>query len=311
MKKEDMYFESRDGISKLHAIIWRDEAKSPVGVLQLIHGMAEYIDRYDDFARYMAEKGFVVVGHDHLGHGDSVDENGTFGYFCKKDPATVLVRDAHRLKKIMEGKYPGIPYYILGHSMGSFVARNYLCRYGSGIQGMILVGTGNQGKALLRVSKVLVFLTGFFCGEKKTAKLINKLAFGAYNGAIEAPKTNVDWLTKDEEVIEKYIMDERCGFTFTVNGFKGLFELLYRLQNPKQFVNIPKKIPVFFISGEEDPVGDYGEGVIRAKNALVKAGLENVSMKLYPNDRHELLNETDKEVVYKDIYEWLVSLEQV
>lgn len=308
MKKEDIYFESRDGVSKLHAIIWSDETKSPIGILQIVHGMAEYIDRYDDFARFMVEKGFVVVGDDHLGHGDSVGESGTFGYFCKKDPATVLVRDEHRLKKIMEGKYPGVPYYILGHSMGSFIARNYLCRYGSGIQGMIIMGTGNQSKSLLRVSKVLVGLSGFFCGEKHVAKLINKLAFGTYNKAIENPKTNVDWLSKDEEVIEQYIGDERCGFTFTVNGFKALFELIYRLQNPKNLMTIPKAIPVFFASGEEDPVGNYGEGVISAKNDLVRAGLWNVSMKLYPSDRHEILNETDKDIVYQDIYEWLEAL---
>ena len=308
MKKENIYFESRDGVSKLHAIVWSDETKKPIGILQIIHGMAEYIDRYDDFARFMVEKGFVVVGDDHLGHGDSVGENGTFGYFCKKDPATVLVRDEHRLKKLMEDKYKGVPYYILGHSMGSFIARNYLNRYGSGIQGMIVMGTGNQSKALLSASKVLVGLTGFFCGEKHVAKFINKLAFGTYNRAIEDAKTNVDWLTKDETIVDKYIADERCGFTFTVNGFRGLFELIYRLQKPKNFVNIPKQIPVFFVSGEEDPVGDYGEGVIGAKNDLVRAGLENVSMKLYPGDRHEILNETDKDIVYQDIYEWLESI---
>lgn len=308
MKKENIYFESRDGVSKLHAIVWSDETKKPIGILQIIHGMAEYIDRYDDFARFMVEKGYVVVGDDHLGHGDSVGENGIFGYFCKKDPATVLVRDEHRLKKLMEAKYKGVPYYILGHSMGSFIARNYLNRYGSGIQGMIVMGTGNQSKALLSASKVLVGLTGFFCGEKHVAKFINKLAFGTYNRAIEDAKTNVDWLTKDETIVDKYIADERCGFTFTVNGFRGLFELIYRLQKPKNFVNIPKQIPVFFVSGEEDPVGDYGEGVIGAKNALVRAGLENVSMKLYPGDRHEILNETDKDIVYQDIYEWLESI---
>ena len=308
MKKENIYFESRDGVSKLHAIVWSDETKNPIGILQIIHGMAEYIDRYDDFARFMVGKGFVVVGDDHLGHGDSVGENGTYGYFCKKDPATVLVRDEHRLKKLMEAKYPGVPYYILGHSMGSFIARNYLNRYGSGIQGMIVMGTGNQSKALLSASKVLVGLTGFFCGEKHVAKFINKLAFGTYNRAIEDAKTNVDWLTKDETIVDKYIADERCGFTFTVNGFRGLFELIYRLQKPKNLTSIPKDIPIFFVSGEEDPVGDYGEGVIGAKNDLVRAGLENVSMKLYPGDRHEILNETDKDIVYQDIYEWLESI---
>lgn len=307
MKKENFCFESRDGVTKLHAICWRDEKQSPKAILQIVHGMAEYIDRYDEFAVFMAERGFIVVGDDHLGHGESVGENGTYGYFCKKDPATVLVRDEHRLKKLMEEKYPGIPYYILGHSMGSFIARNYLCKYGSGIDGMIIVGTGNQSKKLLRASKMIAGITGFFCGEKKVAKMINALAFGHYNEAIEKPKTNVDWLTKDEDIVEKYILDEKCGFTFTVNGFKGLFELIYRLQDPKNFENIPKDIPVLFLSGEDDPVGDYGEGVIRAKNALVRAGLTEVSMKLYPKDRHEILNETDREAIYADTYEWLAS----
>ena len=311
MKKEDLYFESRDGVSKLHAIVWSDEKKSPVGILQIVHGMAEYIDRYDDFARFMVEKGFVVVGNDHLGHGDSVGENDIYGYFCKKDPATVLVRDVHRLKKIMEGKYPGVPYYILGHSMGSFIARNYLCRYGSGIQGMIIMGTGNQSKVLLSLTKIITGFAGLFGGDRKVARAINSMAFGTYNRAIENPKTNVDWLSKDEKIVDKYVVDERCGFTFTVNGFKGLFELIRRSQKEKSFVNIPRKLPIFFVSGLEDPVGDYGEGVVRAKNALVEAGLENVSMKLYPDDRHEILNETDKEVVYNDIYEWLDSLQKV
>lgn len=307
MKKENFYFESRDGVTKLHAICWQDETQSPKAILQIVHGMAEYIDRYDEFAVFMAKRGFIVVGDDHLGHGDSVSKDGTFGYFCKKDPATVLVRDEHRLKKMIEEKYPGIPYYILGHSMGSFIARNYLCKYGSGIQGMILVGTGNQSKTLLRTSKILAAVTGFFCGEKKVAKTMNALAFGKYNQAIEKPKTNVDWLTKDEDIVEKYILDEKCGFTFTVNGFKGLFELIYRLQNPENFEKIPKDIPVLFLSGEEDPVGDYGEGVVSAKNALVRAGLTEVSMKLYPTDRHEILNETDREAVYEDVYDWLTS----
>lgn len=305
MKKEDLYFDSRDGETKLHGIMWSDETKEPVGVLQIIHGMAEYIERYDDFARYMVQRGFVVVGDDHLGHGESVGENGTYGYFCKKDPATVLVRDVHRLKKIVEEKYPNVPYYILGHSMGSFIARNYLCRYGSGIEGMIIMGTGHQSRALLRLSKMLTGITGFFCGEKKVAKMINAMAFGSYNKAIPNPRTNVDWLSKDEDIVEKYILDEKCGFTFTVNGFKGLFELIYRLLDPKNLEGIPKKIPVFLVSGEEDPVGNYSEGVIEAKNSLIKAGLENVSMKLYRGDRHEILNETDRETVYADISEWL------
>lgn len=305
MIKEDIYYDSRDGVSKIHAIKWSADIDKPVAVLQIVHGMAEYIDRYDNFARYMVDQGYVVVGDDHLGHGQSIGENGKAGYFCKKDPATVLVRDEHRLKKMIEAQYPGVPYFILGHSMGSFIARNYMFKYGKGITGMIVMGTGSQSSALLRVSKMMAAVNGFFKGNKSVAKMIDKIAFGAYNNGIEEPRTKNDWLTKDTTIVDKYNADELCGFTFTVNGFKALFELISRLNNPDNLNQIPKDLPVFFVSGGQDPVGDYGEGVILAKNMLVRAGLDNVSMKLYPEDRHEILNETDKETVYQDIQEWI------
>ena len=308
--KKTFKLPSRDGIHQLHVVMWIPEGKVRA-VLQISHGMVEYVDRYEEFAAYANQAGIVVVGNDHLGHGDTVRSEKEYGYFCKSHMSATVVADLHRVTIATKKRYPGVPYYIMGHSMGSFIARNYLCRYGSGIQGMIIMGTGNLSKSLLGTSKFVAAVNGFFCGDKSVGKTINKLAFGAYNKAIENPKTNVDWLTKDEDIVEKYILDEKCGFTFTVNGFKCMFELILRAQNEKNFASIPRKIPVFFISGEEDPVGGYGEGVIEAKNALVKAGLENVSMKLYPNDRHEIINETDKEVVYNDIYEWLESLKQV
>ena len=308
MRKEEFDFLSKDGVTNIHAVKWIPDSGEYKAIFQIVHGMIEYIERYEDFANFLTENGYLVVGHDHLGHGRSVRSEKEYGYFTEDNPSDVLVDDINRLREIIQKDNPDKPYFILGHSMGSFIARNYLCKYGSGIQGMIVMGTGNQSKGLLRMSKIIAGFTGFFCGEKHVAKTINGLAFGTYNRAIEEPKTNVDWLTKDETIVDKYIADERCGFTFTVNGFRGLFELIYRLQKPKNFVNIPKQIPVFFVSGEEDPVGDYGEGVIGAKNDLVRAGLENVSMKLYPGDRHEILNETDKDIVYQDIYEWLESI---
>ena len=149
IKKEDLYFNSRDREHKLHAIRWVPEAEKPVCILQIVHGMTEYIDRYDEFARYMAERGILVVGDDHLGHGKSVRAGEPYGYFCKHDAPTVLVRDEHRLKKLMQKKYADVPYIILGHSMGSFITRNYLLRYGKGIDGVIIMGTGMPPKPVL------------------------------------------------------------------------------------------------------------------------------------------------------------------
>lgn len=306
VKKEEFVFDSRDGQSKIHAVRWIPEGKV-IGILQIVHGMAEYIERYEEMAHFFAEKGILVTGEDHLGHGKSVDEKETYGYFCEQDPATVVVRDVHRLKKMTQEDYPGIPYILLGHSMGSFIARNYLFRYGTGIQGAIICGTGSQPGVVVKFSRALAALQGLFLGEKHTAKLIDKLAFGNYNKQVEKQRTPFDWLCRDEAVVDAYMADELCGFTFTVNGFRTLFTLLDRLNKEENLKKMPEELPVLFIAGEKDPVGNYGEGVKKAFRDFQKAGLTTLSMKLYPEDRHELLNELDKEKVYEDIYSWILE----
>lgn len=306
VRKEEFTFDSRDGKTKLHAVRWVPEGKV-VCILQIVHGMAEYIERYEDLAQYFAQKGILVTGNDHLGHGKSVGENGTYGYFCEQDPATVVVRDVHRLKKMTQEDYPGIPYVILGHSMGSFVLRNYLFRYGTGIEGAIICGTGSQPKALVKVSKALVAVQGALLGEKHVAKFIDKLAFGAYNNKIPEAKTSFDWLCNGEKVVENYIADELCGFVFTVNGFKTLFGLIDRLNNSENISKMPKNLPVHFIAGDKDPVGNYGEGVRQAYEEFVKVGMEHVSIKLYPDARNELLNEEISIQVCEEIYPWIME----
>lgn len=163
MKKEEIFFLSRDGKTKIHAVKWIPEGK-PICILQIVHGMAEYIERYERLASVLTRQGILVTGEDHLGHGKSVGENGIYGYFCAHDPATVVVRDVHRLKKIVQEQYPGVPYLLLGHSMGSFILRNYLSRYGSGIDGAIVMGTGMQPKAVLNAAKAVTKLQKAFLG---------------------------------------------------------------------------------------------------------------------------------------------------
>ena len=307
INKEEFYFDSRDGEHKIHAIKWIPEAEKPVCILQIVHGMSEYIDRYDDIAKYLADKGILVVGDDHLGHGKSVKPGEPYGYFCKEDAPTVLVRDEHRLKKMMQEKYPGVPYLILGHSMGSFITRNYLMRYGSGIDGAIIVGTGMQPKPVLLCALMLAAIEKVFCGEKHVSKLVDKAAFGVYNKRIEAPKTSFDWLSRNEDNVRKYVDDPLCGFIFTVNGFQTLFKLIYNLHDTEKLKQMPANLPIFFLSGADDPVGDYGRSVERVYQSFREIGMENVQMKLYPKDRHELLNEVDKEEVYGDIYRWILQ----
>ncbi len=307
-KKEELYFDSRDGVNKIHAAKWIPDRDKPVCILQIIHGMAEYIERYEEFAQVMAEKGILVTGEDHLGHGKSVGENGTYGYFCERDAATVVVRDSHRLKKMVQEQYPGVPYFILGHSMGSFILRNYLCRYGTGIHAAVIVGTGMQPKPLLMMGKAVAAVQKVFTGSKHPSGLLNALSFGSYNKRIPNEKTMMDWLTKDEKIVDAYLEDPLCGFTFTVNGFQTLLELVSRLYKRENLEKMPKELPVLFVAGEADPVGDYGKGVKRAYQSFIDVGMKNVKMKLYENDRHELLNEMDRERVYEDIYQWMSSV---
>ena len=306
MVKEEFYFDSRDGKSRIHAVRYRPEDTGQVRcVLQVVHGMAEYVERYEEFAAYLVERGFVVTGDDHLGHGKSVGQGGKQGYFCEQDPATVLVRDVHRLKKLTEELYPGVPYVLMGHSMGSFITRNYLCRYGTGISGAVIMGTGMQPKAVLDMARLVAGIQKLFCGSGHVSRLLDRLAFGGYGRGITDRRTAFDWLSRDRERVDRYIADPMCGFTFTVNGFGALFELVLRLYSPENLAAVPRELPVFMVSGDADPVGDYGKGVRRAYDSLVAAGLTDIRLKLYPGGRHELLNETNRSQVMQDICRWV------
>lgn len=307
IKKEEFYFDSRDGEHQIHAVKWIPDAEKPVCIVQIVHGMAEYIDRYDDFAHYLAERDILVVGDDHLGHGRSVKPGETYGYFCKEDAPTVLVRDEHRLKKIMQKKYADVPYIILGHSMGSFITRNYLLKYGAGVNGAIIVGTGMQPKAGLLCGIAVTTIEGMIFGADHVSKFTNMMSFGACNKRIPSPKTPVDWLSRNEDNVRKYVKDPMCGFVFTANGFQTLFKLIYNLHNRERLVKMPKNLPVIFLAGSEDPVGDYGRAVKQVYESFKELGMQNVQIKLYPKDRHEILNEVDKEDVYGDVYRWILQ----
>ena len=306
-KKEEFYFDSRDGEHRLHAIRWIPDVPEPVCIVQIVHGMTEYVDRYDEFANYLAERDILVVGDDHLGHGKSVREGETYGYFCKDDAATVLVRDEHRLKKMTQEQHAGVPYIILGHSMGSFIVRNYLTRYGSGVNGAVIMGTGMLSKPMLFAGTALAMIQGALFGDTHPCKFIEKVSFGSYDKPIRAKGEPGNWLSKNVECLMKYADDPLCTFTFTANGYKTLFKLIYQLYDTGRLKKMPKNLPVLFASGEDDPVGNYGRDVKRVYRSFKDIGMENVQMKLYPKDRHEILNELDRAEVYGDIYRWILQ----
>ena len=302
MRREDITFDSRDGHTKIHAIRWIPDGEV-VGVLQLIHGMAEHIERYENVAEWFTQKGYVVTGDDHLGHGHSVPEGGTYGYFCENDPATVVVRDVHRLKKLTEKDYPGVPYFILGHSMGSFIMRNYMIKYGTGIKGAIVCGTGSQPYAVIKFGLALCAVQSLFLGSKHPAKLINRMSFG--NQDKLDPEHKNDWLCTDPEVVKKYDSDSLCGFMFTVNGFRTLFGLIDNLNNENKVNMMPKELPVKIISGAEDSVGNYGPGVTKVFEQYKRIGMKDVECKLYDGLRHEILNEPVRKEIYQEILDWM------
>jgi len=304
MQKEEIIFDSRDGSTKIHAKRWIPDGEV-IGVLQLIHGMAEHIERYDHVARWFAKRGFVVTGDDHLGHGLSVPAGGVFGYFCEQDPATVVVRDVHKLKKITQEAYPGVPYFIWGHSMGSIILRNYITRYGSGIDGAIICGTAGNPPLVVKTAKAIASVQNLFLGGKHIAKLLNTMTFG--DNSKKDPGQAQDWLCTDHSVVEKYDADPWCGFTFTVNGFLTLFTLLDRLNSKKNLNKIPKDLPIFMISGAEDSVGENGKGVKRVYDSLKEVGITDIELKLYDRMRHEIHNEPIKETVFEDVYTFINS----
>lgn len=305
MRKEEFYFDSRDGINKIHAVRYTPDTENVTCVVQIVHGMSEYVECYEEFAGFLTDRGIVVTGEDHLGHGKTVKKDGTLGYFCEQDPATVVVRDVHRLKKMTQELYPGVPYVVLGHSMGSFMVRNYMCRYGKGVSAAVILGTGMYRKSVLRLGKVLAAIQKKIYGPKHVSKLLYKCVFGSNNKKCKPARTEMDWLCRETERVDRYLSDSLCGFSFTVNGYETLFELISRLYEKENLEKIPKELPVFIASGADDPVGEYGKGAERAYDSLKSAGLKNIQFKLYEEDRHELLNEKDRETVAQDIYNWI------
>ena len=307
LRKEEFYFDSTSGTTKIHAVRYIPEGEVKA-ILQITHGMVEYIERYEAFALFLNSKGFLVTGHDHLGHGKSVNSKEEWGYFAKEDGNRAVLYDVYQLTQITKEKYPHVPYFLLGHSMGSFYARQYLCEFGNELDGAIIMGTGCQPLALVQFGRLLSSFISIFKGWKYRCGFVNNIAFGSYNKHFEPARTTKDWLSKDTAIVDKYVADERCNFIFTLNAYYNMFTGISRLYDKNLLSRMPKDLPVFFVAGEDDPVGDYGKGVMKAVDMFKNIGMKNVSLKLYPTDRHEILNETDRDQVYQDLFSWLDTL---
>ncbi len=301
-------FLSTDGKTQLHGMRWEPDGGSVRAVLQICHGVAEHIARYDAFARYLNGLGIAVVGHDHLGHGLSLPEGGTPVYFGAGNTWNTVVDDIYVLHQRIRLWYPDVPLCIMGHSMGSFLTRTYLIRYPGTVKAAVIMGTGWQPKAVIAGGMAVAKAVGAVVGENGTSDLVTNLAFGAYNKLFAPNRTSCDWLSADEGNVDAYMADPLCGADATVGLFRQMLSGIRFNQKLSNLRQMDPRIPVLFVAGEKDPVGDCGNGVRRTYQEFRRAGVQDCTLKLYPGLRHEILNEkAQQQQVFEDIGQWLTS----
>lgn len=302
--RTDIWYDSH-GAGRIHACRWTPEGK-PKAVVQIVHGIAEFVERYDDFANYLTKQGFLVVAEDHMGHGQSINGGGIRGYF--HGGWFTAIADTMELMRMTREDNPGVPYILFGHSMGSFMARTILCKYPDcGIQGAIICGTGWQPAFAL---PALIKVVEGICkkgDETQPNEKLQSLVFGSYNQKVEHPRTGYDWLTRDARIVDAYIAHPLCGFTASAGLLRDMMKGIYFIEQDVNLAAMRKDLPVFFIAGGDDPVGPYGKGVQKCADVFKKSGMTDVSVHIYPLCRHEILNEINREEVYEDILQWVES----
>ncbi len=298
-------YPSSDGEHSIHAACWLPEGGQPRAVIQIVHGVAEYVARYDHLARYLADHGFAVCGEDHLGHGQTAMADGSFGQFPKYDGWTLVAADVRALRELMGEKYPGVPYILLGHSMGSFLVRTYLCRYPGTVDGAVLSGTGQEGAALVAAGKLLASLIARIKGHTALSPLVHALSLGAYNKQFAPNRTTADWISRDEEQVDRYRDDPLCSYMPSVGLYRDMLGGLQYIASRRALAQMDPKTPVYIYSGDRDPVGGNGAGVEKVHGYFQACGTEDLTLRLYPGGRHEMHNEINRTQVYEDLLSWL------
>ena len=286
-----------------------DSVDSVKMVMVLSHGMAEYAARYERFASVLTAEGIALFAEDHRGHGETADlaekeGTGKFGYLSDKNGFLRVVEDIHEEILMVKKDFPGKKVVLFGHSFGSFVSQCVIEKYGDLLDGCVLCGTAGPRPLTIAFAKTVGALVCAFGGKKKKSPLIDKLSFKPYNSKIKNPRTDFDWLSRDEKQVDAYMAHPWCGFVCTGEFYRELFRGLGLVHKKSMMAAIPKKLPVLFIDGTGDPVGDYSKTVVALKEIYVKNGMDDVEIKLYDGARHELLNETNHEEVERDVLAW-------
>lgn len=306
VKREEITFPSADEKTTIHAYFWTPGVQ-PKAVLHIVHGMAEHILRYEEFAQAMCRCGIAVAGMDLLGHGKSVIDKSKLGYFAEKDGNAVVLKDIRTLECRIRERFVQLPLFLLGHSMGSFLVRQYMAEYGDCLSGVIVMGTGVRPGLITDFVKKLTKENALRKGWEYRSPFIQNLALGNNNKRF-GEKGGFEWLSRRKENVENYKADPLNGFCFTLNGFYWMFESLCQVADPACVSKTKKDLPILLVSGTEDPVGRFGSDVKKLAADYRQLGMEHVTVKLYKGDRHEILNEDDRETVYSDIADWILRI---
>ena len=304
MVKNEFTFPSADGKTDIHAVEWLPDIPARA-VLQLSHGVSEYILRYAPLAEFLTARGLIVAGHDHLGHGASVAPGAPRLYFGPKGSWSWVVEDLARRRELVRERWPELPCFLLGHSMGSFLARTFLIRFPGAVDGAILMGTGQMRPALIAAGKAVAAAEALRVGEERGSPLVEKLAFGVYNRQFAPNRTAFDWISRNPENVDRYLEDPLCGENPSTGLFREMLSGLSEITDSGALSRMDPETPVLFISGDKDPVGESGAGVKRAYISFQRAGVRDVRLLLYPELRHEILNEREADTVCQDLYAWL------
>ncbi len=289
---------------RLHTVMWIPQ-KEVKAVLQIVHGMVEYIERYEPFATYLNQSGIAVIGHDHLGHGYTAKTEKDLGFFSEKDGDRAVILDIRQITKYAKKQFPNVPVFLMGHSMGSFFVRNYIMKFGADIDGVILMGTGYHCLPEARLGEYLTSGLIWLFGSRYRSHLVDQIVLGSYNRKFAPNRTGFDWISSDESTVDHYLADRFCTFKFTAGAYRDFFRVLVRIAVKENIERIPKDLPIYLVSGQEDPVGNFGIGVKKLYSQLKKARIQDISITLFPGARHEILNEKQKEIVFAYLKKWL------
>ncbi len=305
MEKDHFQFKTKDSTNIfVYAWIPQDSTKTKA-VLQISHGMAEHAARYQGLAEYLNSKGYAVYANDHRGHGRTAGGLENIGFLAQQNGWDLAVADIRQLSQILKKKHPDIPLFALGHSMGGLLLRDYISHYGSEIQGAIILSTSDNPFILCMIGQVIASIEIMAKGAKNRSELLDKMSFGKYNSYFSPNATKFDWLSSDTEAVRKYVDDPYCGEIFTSSFFKDLTYGVRKISSNKYFMKVPKDLPLLFLAGKNDPVGNMTKGVLKVIEKYIKAGIKDIEYIFFERARHEILNEKCKNEVYRHISDWL------